>query len=394
MILDGFAIILFFSMLALLAAIYLFIRELQFHKFLHSYHTQNGYEPFASVIAPVRGLHSHMEGSIRALLRQNYKKYEVIFVLDDRRDPAYAVIKNILKEKAKSKKYARIILTKKNKNYYGKIAALVSGVDASRGQALVFYDADSKPRPSWLRDMVAPLSDARIGVTSGYRFYAPANSFASYLRNAWNNIGLVLLWARHSYIWGGSVAMLRKRFEELRIRDAWRNAMSDDSIITMVFQKSKYKIFFVPTCILTTSGEVAMKEFNDFATRQATIVKYHFKRQWLTAVAFLVVLNAFTAAGILLLFMSLFWPQLLLPAILFLSVAIVEVISAMMRYKGLSRYGKVNNLRKYLVVGFLGSWAMSYSAIKAANSDKIIWRGRIYHMKGPYDLRVETKGFE
>ena len=54
------------------------------------------FTPFVSVIAPCRGLDEDLEENLNALLRQNFPRYEVIFVVDSETDEAVSVIEKII----------------------------------------------------------------------------------------------------------------------------------------------------------------------------------------------------------------------------------------------------------------------------------------------------------
>src|SRR5947209_8656744 len=53
------------------------------------------FSPFASIIAPCRGLDQGLYENLRALFEQDYGPYEILFVTDSDCDPALAVIKNL-----------------------------------------------------------------------------------------------------------------------------------------------------------------------------------------------------------------------------------------------------------------------------------------------------------
>src|SRR4029453_4689735 len=50
------------------------------------------YQPFVSVIAPGRGLEPGLADNLRALVTQDYPRYEVLFVFDRADDPAAELI--------------------------------------------------------------------------------------------------------------------------------------------------------------------------------------------------------------------------------------------------------------------------------------------------------------
>jgi cellulose synthase/poly-beta-1,6-N-acetylglucosamine synthase-like glycosyltransferase len=50
------------------------------------------FTPFATVIVPIRGLDHGLQENITAIFSQDYPAYEVIFVSDDEKDPAWAIV--------------------------------------------------------------------------------------------------------------------------------------------------------------------------------------------------------------------------------------------------------------------------------------------------------------
>src|SRR3982751_6213287 len=59
------------------------------------------YLPFATIVAPCKGLEDGLEQNLKALLEQDYPNFEVIFVVDANTDPATASINSIIAERAK-----------------------------------------------------------------------------------------------------------------------------------------------------------------------------------------------------------------------------------------------------------------------------------------------------
>src|SRR5690348_14015920 len=64
----------------------------------------SSYAPFATVIAPCKGIDEGLEENLSALLQQEYPDYEVIFVVDSESDPAVEVIEEIPRKAAKNAK--------------------------------------------------------------------------------------------------------------------------------------------------------------------------------------------------------------------------------------------------------------------------------------------------
>ncbi len=111
-----------------------------------------------------------------------------------------------------------------------------------RAEVLVFVDTDARPDSDWLRKLVAPLADEKLGASTGYRWFIPERGgLASRLRGVWNASVASALGAdtTKNFCWGGSTAIRRSTFEELRVVDHWRGTVSDDFTITRVLKEAK-----------------------------------------------------------------------------------------------------------------------------------------------------------
>src|SRR4029078_4592494 len=113
-----------------------------------------------------------------------------------------------------------------------KVHNLVHGVENSAGDAevFVFCDSDARFSEDWLTNLIAPLEDSEVGVSTGYRWYVPTPGRpAPLLREIWNASVVPMLGAHsRNFAWGGSMARRREVFDRIGIRKAWEGAVSDD----------------------------------------------------------------------------------------------------------------------------------------------------------------------
>ncbi|HEX5873218.1 MAG TPA: hypothetical protein VFY60_01135, partial [Pyrinomonadaceae bacterium] len=66
------------------------------------------FQPFASVIAPGRGLEPGLAENLQTLLTQDYPRYEVLFVFDRADDPAIEIVEELISRG--SSRIARMII--------------------------------------------------------------------------------------------------------------------------------------------------------------------------------------------------------------------------------------------------------------------------------------------
>ena len=243
----------------------------------------------AAILLPCRGLEPDFETNIRAFLTQDYREYEMLFVVESQQDPAYAALTQIIKQ---SRRNAWLLIAGEAHNCGQKVHNLLFALDTldandRRVEVLVFADADARPHATWLAELVAPLNDRSVGATTGFRWYVPERGgFASWLTSAWNASALSLLGERSGFAWGGSMAILRENFTRLKIKQRWRGAVSDDYVLTAALQETGQRIKFIPQCLVATHANTTLAQLLEFTTRQLKITRVYAPHVWqLTALS-------------------------------------------------------------------------------------------------------------
>src|ERR671938_146935 len=245
-----------------------------------------GFTPFATVIAPCRGLDQGLRENIAALFGQHYPAYEIIFVSDREDDPALALLEEVRRELEKgSNAHARAWIA-------GEAAACGQKVHNLRAAVLeagpsceifVFADTDARPGPDWLASLVAPLVDERVGAATGYRWFIPVRGgFASRLRAVWNASIASALGERadRNFCWGGSTAIRRATFERADVLNEWREAASDDFAMMRALRRAGLLIHFVPNCLTVSHEDCGWRELLEFTTRQLKITRVYAPHFW------------------------------------------------------------------------------------------------------------------
>lgn len=123
--------------------------------------------PPVSVLKPVHGLEAQLEKNIESFFRQNYPNYEILFAADESNDAALDIVRQV------SARYpyipSRILVTGTpwpNPVVY----SFHCMAEAAAHEILVTTDSDVEVDPNYLREIVAPLLDPKVGmVTCIYR---------------------------------------------------------------------------------------------------------------------------------------------------------------------------------------------------------------------------------
>lgn len=352
------------------------------------------FTPFVSVIAPCRGLEDGLRENISTLFQQDYPAYEVILVTDSADDASLGLIKQIIEaEGAGARAQARVVIAGAAVNSGQKVHNLsvaVSEVD-SRSEAFVFVDTDARPEADWLRALVSPLANERIGAASGYRwFISKKGGLASQLRSVWNASIASALGEREdkNFCWGGSTAIRRSTFETLKITEHWQGTVSDDFTLTRVLQEAKLPIHFVPACLVASVGDCSAKELLEFTNRQLQITRVYSAHLWkpvlLGSLLFCLVFFGGFALVVTRAVMRLpFAAPLIALSLIYLLGAAKSYIRLKAVAIPLVSYRKHlwRSLPAHLLLWPFASALYLCNAVTAAFSRRIKWRGITYELK-------------
>jgi len=355
------------------------------------------FEPFVTIFAPCKGVDEGMQENFDALLQQDFPEFEIVFIVDEADDPAAVVIESAWREAVR---HVKLVVAPKASNSSQKVENLREGVMHAdpRSEVFVFADSDARPSRDWLRNLIAPLTDERVGAATGYRWFISKNeTFVSEMRNMWNASIASALGANRktNFCWGGSTAIRRDVFERLNIRDKWRGTLSDDFTVTRVMNDAGLEICFVPRALTPSIENCSFTELLEFTTRQMKITRVYAPKLWqlsffgsgLFCVVMLsaLLITIFSAKNDLSVVVAMFT----LVAVTFFSIGkswlrmkAVQLVFPQYRAK----------LRRQMLPQ-LTLWALApalffYNSFLAWLSRRVAWRGTTYEMISPNETRI------
>jgi ceramide glucosyltransferase len=142
----------------------IFLREQRARKKFHS--TQP--LPPASILKPLKGVDPEIYESFRSHCLQDAPEYEIIFGVDDANDPAIEAVRRLQVEFPD--RTIQLVMCQKHLGTNVKVSNLVQMLAVARHEHLVINDSDIRVEGDYLRRVIAPLSDLKVGlVTCLYR---------------------------------------------------------------------------------------------------------------------------------------------------------------------------------------------------------------------------------
>jgi ceramide glucosyltransferase len=351
------------------------------------------FQPFVSVIAPGRGLEPALADNLRALLAQEYPRYEVLFVFDAADDPAVQVVEQMI-----SRGFSRMTRTiiagpaTDSGQKVHNLRVAVKEIDP-QSEVLVFVDMDTRPAKDWLRKLVAPLVDPTLGAATGYRWFIPERGgIASQLRGVWNASVASALGSdsAKNFCWGGSTAIRRTTFTRLNVHKRWRGSVSDDFTITHILKEAKLPIHFTPNCFVPSVGDCDFHELIEFTSRQIKITRVYASHLWLPLLlgSALFVLAFF--GGLILIG---FHPRSSAAYVFPLIIFTLGAAKSFIRFRAVSSVVRTSrrDLPAHIFLWPFASLLYLYNCIVAGFSRRIKWRGITYELKSPNEAVIISR---
>lgn len=119
------------------------------------------FTPPVSNLKPVRGLDPEAYENFASFCRQDYPNYELIFCAGDKDDPVVPIVERLMRDFPKCA--IRLVYSAGHNAVNDKVAKLSRLVAEAQHEVLVINDADVRVRPDYLRSVVAPLRDPKVG---------------------------------------------------------------------------------------------------------------------------------------------------------------------------------------------------------------------------------------
>lgn len=260
--------------------------------------TSASHEPPVLVLLPVRGADHTLADCVMGLARQDYASYRVCVIFDSPADPGWAIVEQVQKSLGDAP-IELVLLGTPRRHCSLKCSAVFEATeDLADAEVVAIVDSDVVPHENWLRELVAPLANERVGVSHGNRWYLPpSDGWASLFRYCWNAVAVVTmhLW---NMPWGGSMAIKRRVLVDSDIRQRWLRAGCEDVPLVSVLRGMRLESRFVPELIMKDRRDTTMRRCLPFLQRQMLWARlYHpacwwASNLWQIAIALSIVISA------------------------------------------------------------------------------------------------------
>ena len=120
--------------------------------------------PPVSILKPLKGADPEMYESFRSQCQQDYPGYEIIFGVSDLKDPAIEFVERLKAEFPE--RAIQLVPCRENLGANTKVSNLIQMLREARFDHLIVSDSDIRVPPNYLRSLMTPLSDPKVGMST------------------------------------------------------------------------------------------------------------------------------------------------------------------------------------------------------------------------------------
>ena len=227
---------------------------------------KNSNLPFVSIVIPARNEEKYIDRCIKSLLNQDYSRFEIIVIDDNSTDGTSKILKNI-KDNKSSKAEAEStlsidrlkIITLKDKpdGWTGKTWASQQGFLESKGEILLFTDADTYySKRDIISQAVLYLQREKLDVLTGIPTSEKLTNFWSKITiPMWDFISILFgvgsitevknPKSKIAYLMGSFFLIKRKVFVNVGTFESVHDAIQEDKALGIIIKSSGYKLRLV-----------------------------------------------------------------------------------------------------------------------------------------------------
>ena len=311
------------------------------------------------IIVPTRGVDFELDKNLASLRDQDFSPFDLMAVVDSVDDQSVPYLKK--------EGIEYIEATADCTKCSGKVRAIYSAIlRYPEYDSYVVADSDIRAERSWLANLLRPLSDRKVGVSTSFPVFYSVGGFWSKLKMFWGLVGQSMMESNLTkFVWGGSMAFRKELLDEESIK-SFSQSISDDIAILRIAEAKGLEISYVPESRPKIYSVDDFRTFLEWSNRQTAFSIYSSNKTFLFGMVYYLV--------------SIY---LLLSAIVF-SILVNDLFAV---FLFVYFFNSFNSQRKvpvkvwyFLSLTFILPFVYVWNLMSGKFSKKVVWRGRVYSL--------------
>jgi ceramide glucosyltransferase len=243
----------------------------------HASQSPSEFTPPVSNLKPVRGLDPEAYENFASLCRQDYPEYELIFCATDLTDPCVPVIHRLMQDFPDRK--IRLLYSAGHTAINDKVAKLRLMEREAQYETLVINDSDVRVDPGYLRRVVAPLADQRVGGVTCFYVSAHDHSLVECLQTVGMisdfYAGVLVAWQLDGvhFALGPTMVSTKERVAGFGGFQALENGPGDDLLFGRLIAEQGYEMRLLPSAVQTVPDFKGTSELVAKRLRWMTVMR-------------------------------------------------------------------------------------------------------------------------
>ena len=222
------------------------------------------FTPPVSIVKPIYGLDRETYENYASFCAQDYPEYEILFCVSDEADPAVAVIHKIIQDFPD--RAIRLLIGSEPLGVSDKVNKLCRMAREAKHETLIVSDSDVRVDVDYLREVVAPFQDARVGgATCLYRGLTD-NSLAADLEAIGNSTdfaaGVLIAWlfSEVNFMLGATMAVRKTVLAEIGGFESMVDYFSDDYELGNRIATNGHRVALIPHPVAIVYPRQALRD--------------------------------------------------------------------------------------------------------------------------------------
>ena len=242
----------------------------------------HNFTPPVSNLKPIRGLDPDAYQNFASFCKQDYPDYELLFCVGAEDDPVVPVLEQLKRDFPERR--IRVLFGSGGKGSNDKVVKLARLVSEAEHEVVVISDSDVRVGPDYLRHVVAPLADPKVGAVTCFYVPIEEKTFTDNLQavGMFSDFYVGVLVARQldgvKFALGPTIATTRTRLSGFGGYGAIDDRPADDLLVGRLIAEQGYEVELSRYTISTVADYGSLRDL--FHKRLRWIVVMRHMRPW------------------------------------------------------------------------------------------------------------------
>jgi ceramide glucosyltransferase len=240
------------------------------------------FTPPVSILKPIRGLDPDAAENMASFCRLDYPEYEIVFCVDPEDQAVLSVLAKLTADFPEC--HIRVLYGSGRVAANDKVAKLARLVSEAAYDVVVVSDSDVRVRPDYLRRMIAPLRDPKVGAATC--FYVPTEvaTLTDHLQGVGMMsdfyAGILVAWQLDGvkFALGPTIATTRARLNGFGGYPALENRPADDLLVGRLIAEQGFEVVLLNYAIETVCDYASLSDLLHKRLRWIVVMRH--MRPW------------------------------------------------------------------------------------------------------------------